>query len=195
MQTGLMPYGAPEYGMAGGMARYLNLPSWGTGGVSDSKVLDEQAVAEAYQSLFHSALFGSNLIHDVGYLDNGNTSSLELLTMCNDLISKTRRFLRSFVVSQETLSLDVIEEVGPGGSFLDHPQTAEHFREEIWMPKLIDRQDHDGWAASGRKTFKQKANERVRWILENHEPDRLPENVAKHLRQMVEQYDRVRTER
>jgi trimethylamine--corrinoid protein Co-methyltransferase len=195
MQTGLMPYGAPEYGMAGGMARYLNLPSWGTGGVSDSKVLDEQAMAEAYQSLFHSALFGSNLIHDVGYLDNGNTSSLELLTMCNDLISKTRRFLRSFVVSQETLSLDVIEEVGPGGSFLDHPQTVEHFREEIWMPKLIDRQDHDGWAASGRKTFKQKANERVRWILENHEPDRLPEHVAKHLRQMVEQYDRVRTKR
>ncbi|MBW2059793.1 MAG: trimethylamine methyltransferase family protein [Deltaproteobacteria bacterium] len=192
MQTGLMPYGAPEYGMGDGMARFLNIPSWGTGGVSDSKILDEQAVAEAYQSLYHSALFGSNLIHDVGYLDNGNTSSPELLTMCNDLISKTRRFLRSFVVSQETLSLDVIEQVGPGGTFLDHPQTAEHFRDEIWMPELLDRQDHDGWVASGSRTFKERANEKARWILENHEPARLPSEVARDLRRIVEEYDRTR---
>jgi trimethylamine--corrinoid protein Co-methyltransferase len=195
MQTGLMPYGAPEYQFAAGMARYLNVPSWGTGGVSDSKTLDEQAVAEAYQSVYHSALFGSNLVHDVGYLDNGNTSSLELLTMCNDLISKTRRFLRSFVVCQETLALDVIEAVGPGGNFLDHPQTVEHFKQEIWMPELIDRQDHDAWAASGRKTFKQRANEKVRWILENHEPEKLPKDVTKDLRKIVEQYDRALAKR
>jgi trimethylamine--corrinoid protein Co-methyltransferase len=195
MQTGLMPYGAPEYQFAAGMARYLHLPAWGTGGVSDSKTLDEQAVAEAYQSLYHSALFGANLIHDVGYIDNGNTSSLELLTMCDDFIGKTRRFLRSFVVSQETLALDVIEEVGPGGNFLDHPQTVARFKEEIWMPELIDRQDHDAWAAGGRKTLKERANQKVRWILENHEPEGLPDEVTRALHGIVAGYDSQRAQR
>jgi trimethylamine--corrinoid protein Co-methyltransferase len=115
--------------------------------------------------------------------------------MCDDFIGKTRRFLRSFVVSQETLALDVIEEVGPGGNFLDHPQTVARFKEEIWMPELIDRQDHDAWAAGGRKTLKERANQKVRWILENHEPEGLPDEVTRALHGIVAGYDRQRAKR
>jgi trimethylamine--corrinoid protein Co-methyltransferase len=194
MITAARPYAAPEQDLSRvfrtEMARFFNIPSWGSGGTSDSKALDEQAVAEAYQQIFLSALAGSNLIHDVGYLEIGLTSSLELLTICNDFISKTKSFVKSLVISEETLALDAIEEVGPGGNFLIHKHTLRHFKEEIWMPELIDRQNYESWINSGGKTLKQRANEKVRWILENHEPQRLNEEIEKQIADIVEKYDK-----
>lgn len=199
MSTGLRPYATPEEDLgtlcSTELARYLNIPSFGIGGMTDSKVLDQQAAAEACTSLFVSSISGSNLIHDVGYMDNGMTSSLELLTLCCDFISRTKRFLRSFTVSEKTLALNVIEEVGPGGNYLTHPQTVEHFREEIWMPELIDRQDYENWHTAGAKTLKQRTNEKVRRILETHEPEALPEDVEKSIREIVEKYDQLSLKR
>ena len=193
MSTGVRPYGAPEQDFghicAGEMARYLQIPSWGVGGTTDANVLDEQAVAEAHQKLFLSALAGSNLIHDVGYMESGLCSSLELLTICNEFISRTRRFLRGFVVSEETLALDVIEEIGPGGDYLTHDQTLARFREEIWMPELIDRQDYNSWKASGSTTLKERANAKVRAIIDTHKPQPLPADTLKFIRQSVAAYD------
>ena len=191
MQTGIVPYGAPEYTLGGSnMARFLNIPSFGTGGVSDSKLLDEQAVAEAYQLLYHAAMAGANLIHDVGYMDNGMASSLDLVTICNEFIAKTRRCLEGVVVSEETLSLDLIHAIGPGGEYLTQSQTLEHFKEQIWTPQLVNRQDYETWESDGRKTLKQNANVRVRHILENHVPEPLATDVCANLRRLIEDYDR-----
>jgi trimethylamine--corrinoid protein Co-methyltransferase len=193
MKTSLRPYNSPEADFGhicvAEMARYFQLPSWGVGGTSDSNVLDEQAAAEAHQKLFLSAIAGSNLIHDVGYIDNGMTSSFELLVMCNDFASRVRRFLRSFMVSDETMALDVIHQVGPGKEYLTHPSTASKFKEENWMPGLIDRQNYLTWEKSGRKTMKQLANEKARWIVENHRPQRLPEDIEKQVKAIVEAFD------
>ena len=194
MRTGLRPYNSPEQDFGhicgGEMARYLRLPSWGVGGTSDSKVLDEQAVAQAYQKLFLSAISGANLIHDVGYLDNGLTTSLDLLTICQDFIAGIRRFLRSFVISKETLGVEAIEKIGPGGDFLTQPDTLQHFKQEIWMPELIDQQSYPGWAATGKKTLKQRANEKIKWMLDHYEPERLPASVEKYLSEVTAAYDR-----
>jgi len=193
MRTSLRPYAAPEQDLGRvfrtEISRYFHLPSWGSGGASDSKVFDEQAAAEVSQQIFLSALSGSNLIHDVGYLEMGMTSSLDLLTLCNELIGKTKRFLRSLIVSEETLAMDVIEEVGPGGNFLTHPHTLKHFKEEIWMPELIDRQNYQNWVNRGEKTLKQRVNEKVRQILTLHEPQRLPGEIEKEIRKILGQYD------
>ena len=194
MRTSLRPYNSPEADFGhiciGEMARFFQLPSWGVGGTSDSKVLDEQAAAEAHQKLFLSAMAGSNLIHDVGYIDNGMTSSFELLVMCNDFASRVRRFLRGFVVSEETLALDVIEEVGPGKDYLTHPTTLAKFKEEGWMPELIDRQNYQSWEQSGKKTMKQVANEKARWIVEHHRCEPLPTQIEHQLTEIVEAHDR-----
>jgi trimethylamine--corrinoid protein Co-methyltransferase len=194
MSTGVRPYAAPEEDLGSlcsiELARHFNIPTFGIGGMTDSKTLDQQAAAEACTSLLLSAISGANLIHDVGYMDNGLTSSLELLTLCSDFIDKTKRFLRSFVVSDETLALDLIEEVGPGGNYLAHSQTVEHFKEYIWMPKLVDRRDYEGWKGEGGKTLRQRANEKVRRILESNKPEELSKDVQKSIREIVEAYDR-----
>jgi trimethylamine---corrinoid protein Co-methyltransferase len=193
MKTSLRPYNSPEADFGhicvAEMARYFQLPSWGVGGTSDSNVLDEQAAAEAHQKLFLSAIAGSNLIHDVGYIDNGMTSSFELLVMCNDFAGRVRRFLRGFVVSEETMALDVIHQIGPGKEYLTHSSTLSRFKEESWMPELMSRQYYQSWEKSGGKTMKQLANEKVRWIVENHKSQGLPEDVEKQVKKIVQTFD------
>jgi trimethylamine--corrinoid protein Co-methyltransferase len=194
MRTTIRPYAAPEQDLGRvfrtEIARFFNLPSWGSGGTSDSKLFDEQAAAEANQQIFLSSLIGSNLIHDVGYLETGMTSSLDLLTLCNEFISKTKRFLRSAVISEDNLALDVIEEVGPGGNFLTHPHTLAHFKEEIWIPELIDRQNYQNWVNLGGKSLKQRVNEKTRWIIENHKPEKLPPEVEKEIKVILQGYEK-----
>jgi trimethylamine:corrinoid methyltransferase-like protein len=181
MATGLRPYAAPEqdFGHLGQaeVARYLNLPSWGNGGCSDSNTLDEQATFEAGRKLMLSALAGNNIIHDLGYLGSGMTSSLELLTICHEMVSHTRRFMRGIPVSPETLAVDTIAAIGPGNHYLTHPHTKAHHRQQIWMPELISRKGYDAWQTEGGQTLRQRARAKLLGIMENHTPEQLPEKV------------------
>jgi trimethylamine---corrinoid protein Co-methyltransferase len=167
------------------MGHRYNLPLFGLGGCSDSKLPDQQAAAEAALSLLTETLCGSNLVHDVGYLESGLTYSLEQLAMCDDFIGYVKRFMEGVDVSDEALALDVIDEVGPEGNFMGEPHTSRHFRED-WIPSLFDRQNRDGWMAEGGKNMRERANERVRKILEEHRPEPLPADVLRALDGVVE---------
>ena len=72
----------------------------------------------------------------------------------------------------------------------DYHQTLDHFKEQIWAPQLVNRQDYETWETDGRQTLKQNANDRVRHILENHVPEPLADDVRANLRQLIEDYDR-----
>ena len=104
MKTAVLPYASPETFMSRCMraeiARYYGLPVFSTGGTTDAKVLDAQAGYEAGLSLVLTSLCGCNFIHDVGYMEMGFTSSLVLLTMCDEFISMIKRMLRSFGVNK-----------------------------------------------------------------------------------------------
>jgi trimethylamine--corrinoid protein Co-methyltransferase len=171
---------------------YLGLPTFNAGGFSDSKTVDQQAALEAANSILFAALAGGNLIHDVGYLEYGLTSSLELLAICNDEISLVRRYLRSCPVSPETLAVDLIDEVGPDGDYLGTDHTVARFREEIWEPDLLDRNIHQNWQSSGSLTLRDRARAKVMKILEEHEPDPLEESLKKAIRGIVEKYEALR---
>ena len=190
MARGLRPYAAPEQDFGhlaqAEVARYLQLPSWGNGGCSDSNTLDQQATLEAGRKLMLSALAGNNLIHDLGYLDCGITSSLELLTICNEMVSQIRRFLKGIPVTPETLAVDTIAAVGPGSHYLDHPQTRDHFHHQIWMPELISRKDYDAWQAEGGLTLRQRARAKVLKIIETHQPEPLEPEVLREMEALLE---------
>lgn len=141
MRTMLFPYGSAEWRLSdlvmAEMSRFYGLPVFGTGGATDSKTVDAQAGAEYANSLLVAALAGVNLIHDVGYLDSGLTGSLESIVLGADLISWTKRFIGGFHVSEQTLALEVINEVGPGKQFFGQAHTLEHFREAISSPYAL----------------------------------------------------------
>lgn len=149
------------------------LPTWGFGGCSAAKLADEQAVNEAATYILMAAWMGTNLVHDVGYLEFGLTYSFDLLVLCNEFIGQVRRLMEGIRIDKDQLAVDVIKQVGPGGHFLDSEHTFRHFRDN-WQPELTDRKTHARWQADGAKTMGQRAREKVSHILANHRPEPLP---------------------
>jgi trimethylamine--corrinoid protein Co-methyltransferase len=195
-RTGVFSYGAPEVLISRvvrtELAHFYGLPAFSTGGCTDAKVIDQQAAFEAGNSLMLSSLAGSNFVHDVGYMESGLTSSLELLTMCDDMIGAVKRVLRGFPISDESLALDVIDAVGSAGNFLSLDHTIKHFRKEIWMPQMLDRRNYEDWLAAGSKTLRDRACEKVRWILDNHTPEGLSDPAREQVKEIVNDMDRWR---
>jgi len=189
MSTTLSCYGAPEFMMSvaanAEMATYLGLPSWCYAGCSDAKSFDQQAAAEATMMSFLAGLSGGNLNHDVGYLEAGLTSSLEALVASNETIGALKRILGGIKVSAETLALDVIDQVGPGGEFLSSTHTLKNFRKD-WLPTISDRGTFEAWEQGGQRPLGLRANEVAREILETHPAPSLPQPVVKGLSQTLE---------
>ncbi len=186
MRTLVGAYAAPENRVLFmEMAHYYNMPAFGLGGGSDSKVPDEQAAAEAALTLLVETLSGANLIHDVGYLASGMTSSLSHLTVCDEIIGWIKRFTQGVEVSDETLALDLIDEVVTE-QYLATPHTNTRFRQD-WYPKLFDRQNIDGWKASGETRLGERAVKKTRQLLAKHQPAPLPEDMLAALNGVIEQ--------
>jgi len=193
MATSILSYGAPELVLLSAamtdVAKWLRLPMFSTAGCSDAKVLDQQAAIEAAMSVTVAALSGANLIHDVGYLDSGLLGSFDMLVMSNEAIGMAKRILRGITVTPETLAVDVIEQVGPGGHYLTQEHTRQHFRQEMWFPTLMDRQMRRSWEASGRKTMADRVRAKVKDILEHHQPLPIPADVEARLKEIIAEAD------
>ena len=150
------------------MAKWLELPNWGFSGHTDAQVIDAQAGMEADELTKLSMQLGSNLNHDVGYLDFGLTGSLEELVMVAEFIARDRRLLADIEVSPETLAVDVLVKVGPGGDFLSQRHTSRHLRESQWRPALLNRMSHDRWLETGGLDLTGKAHQKVVELLAGH---------------------------
>jgi trimethylamine--corrinoid protein Co-methyltransferase len=193
MRTMLFPYGSPEWRLndlvMAELARYYGLPVFGTGGASDSKLVDAQAGAEYANSLLVAALAGTNLIHDVGYLDSGLTGSLESIVLGADQIRWVKQFLAGVELTDETLALDVIADVGPAETFLAHRHTLYHLRRIMWSPYVADRGGYDQWIAAGAADYAARARAHAVELMTSHQPLALGDALRRELSEvaMVEQ--------
>jgi trimethylamine--corrinoid protein Co-methyltransferase len=183
-------YASPDIDRPAGwdLAHHYNLPIFGTAGCSNAKVFDAQAAAEASLSILLHAVSGANLVHDVGYLDCAMIGSLELVAFCDEIIEWVRRYTRKVEINEETLALDLIDQVGPDGTFLDTEHTLKYVREE-WRPKLMDRHSYQRWVERGATTLQQRANQKVQQILATHQPDPFPDDVVSAVKAIVQQAD------
>ncbi len=189
MKTSVCSYAAPEEHLNCAvmvkMAQYYNLPVFTTSGCSDSQLFDQQAGMEAGFNLLASTLAGGNLIHDLGYIGSGMTSSMEMLILCNETVGMAKHFVKGISICPETLALDVIEKVGPGGNYFAEEHTFNNFKKHLWVPELLNRHSFDHWNSSGATTYGQRANEKARAILENHKPVILPAEVVNKIGEIV----------
>jgi trimethylamine--corrinoid protein Co-methyltransferase len=185
MRTTVSAYVEPEKQFIGQeLAHLYRLPMFALGGCSDSKLVDQQAGIEAALTLMTNILAGSHLVHDLGYLESGLSGSLAQLVICDELISWLRMSMSEVEISDETLALDLIDEVGPDGHFTETDHTLAHFRER-WYPVLIERYDYQSWLARGGQDLGGRAAARVDEILDGHQSEPLPTAVQKHLRDIV----------
>lgn len=175
---------ADEQGLAPSMGRYYDLPVFGLAGSTDSKALDHQCGAEATFSLTFALLSGANINHDVGFMDAGLQYSFQLLVMCNEHLGFLRAATAGVPVDDESLALHVVEELGPTGDYLSHEHTLRNFR-RAYHSKLVDKRPYSQWVEMGGTTMEQRAALKVDHLLESHQPDPLPADVQRDLKQIV----------
>jgi trimethylamine--corrinoid protein Co-methyltransferase len=186
MKTMVVPYADPDcksFGLE--MSRYYNMPSFNWGGMSDSKLLDEQAIMEATLTLFAATVNGGNLIHDVGYLESGLMSSLELVVICDEIISWLKSYMQGLEINEETLALGVVHEYALKGDFLGTDHTLHHVREG-WQPRLVDRHNYEQWMVNGGTSLRERAREKIDEILSAEPQHILPPDVKERLRKITE---------
>jgi trimethylamine--corrinoid protein Co-methyltransferase len=192
MATAQCSYNAPEYLLSYiaiiEMSHFYNLPNWGYAGTTDSQIPDEQATFEAGLLTFIAEMAGSNLNHDVGYLDFGRTGSLDMIIIMNEVIDQVRRLYRGIPVNDVTLALDVIREVGSDGNFLVHRHTLEHLQSTQWRPELISRTGYEKWEASGSTSLLARAKKKLLQVLQDHRPILIPAEKVKLLQDRVDQF-------
>lgn len=174
--------GAPEttllHAATAQVAHFYNLPFQGGTGI-DATIPDAQAGYERALQVLGCALSGTNFIHlSIGMMEQMLLASYEQCVIDNEILGAALHIAKGIEVNDETLAVDVIREVGPGGNFLGHEHTIRNFRKVSWFPKLTNRRKWDDWMALGGKDMRKRANERAREILATHHPQHLPEDVS-----------------
>jgi len=119
-------------------------------------------------------LAGINMISGAGGLDFVSSFSIEKLVIDNEICGSALRLNRGIDCSPESLAVDLINELGPGGNYLETEHTFKWFKKEPYIPSpVIDRRERGSWEAQGSKDIFQRAREKVAEIKENHYPKML----------------------
>lgn len=182
MAAGNISVGGPEislgHAISSEVAQSLGLPTWGTAGCTDSKLIDAQAGAEGALGILAQALAGINMIHDVGYMDASMACSQEMMVLGDEYIGWARRFIQGVEVSAETICAELIDSVGPGGSYIQQRHTFDNFRKELWFPTLPTRLRHEAWLAEGGHDMAHRVRAKTLDLLNNHQPKALADDKA-----------------
>ncbi len=164
-----LAYGSPEYLMAGlGAADYfrsIGIPSWVGAGCSDSHQFDTQAAAEAGASLAIAALASTPFIHNLGFLSGGRTGSLQMLTLCDELVGWSNKMATGVEVTADSIALEVVKRAVANNDYLTDEHTQQRFMTENWYPDLCERSDADAWLEAGAQDMTARINQRLHeWL-------------------------------
>jgi trimethylamine--corrinoid protein Co-methyltransferase len=174
--------GAVEQGLlnasAAQLAQHWQIPFYATSGMSDSKVIDVQTGYEGAMTTLMAALAGANYIHDAaGLMEFAMVASYEKYVVDNEVIGMAMRAVRGIEVSPQTIGMETIKAVGPGGNFLIEKHTVDHMRNEFFFPTLSDRETREDWRRAGALDARERANVIARQLLQTYQPEPLPGNV------------------
>lgn len=187
LRTGGYTGGGPEDFLFGAatnvLSDFYNVPlsmgSFATG----AKEPNWQAGIENSLSTFMASLVMSDMLLGVGLLHGSRIWSYEQMLMDCEIFDLVRKTIEGIAVDDETLALDVIRAVGPGGNFLAQKHTKKHMR-ELWMPRYFDRRPYNVWEEK-RDGARDWARQKAQDILKNHQPDPLDPKLSAELGRII----------
>jgi trimethylamine---corrinoid protein Co-methyltransferase len=186
MRTAIRPFGRPEMAIANLMtaqlARFYGVSFSGHAGLSDAKLPSVEAGAQKALSAVPTLLAGGSLWMDVGLLSTDEVYSPIQMVLDDELLGALERFTWETVVNDETIGLETILEVGPGGHYLDRMHTARHFRREVWSPGIWSKQMLRSWLAGDRYLDVDEAREIVLQV----QSDVAREPLGRHISEAFE---------
>ena len=195
MKSGSPTFGTPEGAWAllvgAQLARRYNLPYRGSGSLTNAKTPDAQAAYETMWTLWPAIQAHANLImHAVGWLEGGLTASYEKFIIDVEILAMVYHFFEGFIIDDETLALDMIAEVGPGGHHFGTPHTQARYSTEFYQSALADRQSYDTWLEAGGLDTMQRAHLIWKELLALYEPPPLDPALKEALQDYVARRER-----
>ena len=190
MRTGIVATGAVELGLINSainqLAKFYRIPTYSTGGMSDSKLSDAQAGVEKALQALAVALAGGNYIHNAaGILDFSMSCSYEQYVIDNEMLGMVARFLDGIRITPDTLSVEQIKQVGPGGNYMELQYTLDNIPGEHYLPRLFDRNTYDDWEVAGARDIREVARDKASRILATHKVEPLPKDVQQELQAII----------
>jgi trimethylamine--corrinoid protein Co-methyltransferase len=157
------------------LAHFYKIPIYNSAGLTDAKIPDIQAGMEKAQSILQVALAGANFVHHAaGLLEDMSTIAYEQFVIDNELLGMAMRAVQGIIVDEDTLAVDVIDRVGPGGHFLLDEHTLRYMHtEHYYIDPVFDRKWRHLWEQSGATSAWDRAKEVTRKILLEHSPEPL----------------------
>ncbi|MBI1877864.1 MAG: trimethylamine methyltransferase family protein [Chloroflexi bacterium] len=170
------------------LGQFYNLPVYNSSGLADSKVPDIQAGYEKGITGLAAALAGSNYIHhSAGFLESLLTVAYEQYVIDDDINGSIMRAVRGIEVTEETLSVDLIDQVCRGeGHYLGTQQSLALMNTEYYYPHTGDRQRREDWEANGALDMRERARQKAQHILQTHQPQSIPPEIDAAIRQRFE---------
>ena len=190
MQTMLFPYAGadriPLTAAANQMMReYYGRPGGCHAGKTDACFPGAQAGFEKALSAVFPILCGATGIGTLGQLEGGVAFSPVQLVIDNEIVGYIKRALAGFDVTEETLALDVINETGPGGNFIEHEHTAANFRKEFYFSEILEKMPRALWESRELKGVEELAAEKAKKIIREQRPKPLNEYQEKEIGNIV----------
>jgi trimethylamine--corrinoid protein Co-methyltransferase len=190
MKTGSLSIGAPEMSMIQHMqvqiAKFYGIPCRGSGGISDAHFPDMQAGIESTLALSTTIRSGADFIlHACGILSSYLAMSYEKFIVDEELCGMLLRMIKPVDISDESIDLATIKEVGIGGEYLTHARTFERCRTEFFIPDLMNRQNYEKWNMSGKKKLDEVATDRVSKRLAAYEKPNINPGIEQELTRYI----------
>ena len=135
------------------------------------------------------ALAGANVVYGSGMLEVGITFDLAQLVIDNEIAGMIKNAVNGVTVNDETLSVDIIKEMGIGKDYLAHESTFKHMKSQS-QAQLIDRRMREDWEAVGSPDIYKRAHDKMLEILETYEPPPLPDDVLGNIRSIIEKAEK-----
>jgi trimethylamine--corrinoid protein Co-methyltransferase len=195
MKSGSPSFGTPEGAWAllvgAQLARYYKLPYRGSGSLTTAKLPDAQATYETMWTMWPAVQAHTNLLmHAAGWLEGGLSISYEKFIIDAELLAMFYHFLAGFTVDEDTLALEMIAEVGPGGHHFGTAHTQARYRTEFFQSHLADRLNYDTWLESGSPDTMQRAKHIWQSLLKQYEAPPLDPAIKEALWDYVARRER-----
>ena len=182
-------FGTPEarlFERAGSqMARSYGLVCRGNAGLTDAPSYDFQAGSQAMISAMSVLQDGPNFLTGCGLLGSYRGGSLAKIILDAELLELAHRYLKPVDTNPEALAVDVIAEVGPGGTFVDHIHTLENYRNYIYPDDLFQSPTYENWMAMGRRDVSQLAHEKARKLIDAYEKPPIDQGLEESIDEYV----------
>ena len=174
MKSGAPAFGTPENAQAaligGQLARHINIPYRSTN-ANASNSPDAQASYESQMSIWSAMMGHANILkHGCGWLEGGLCTSFEKFIIDAEMLQMMSAFMTPPEINTDTLALDAIKDVGPGGHFFGTKHTLDRYEDAFYAPMLSDWNNFESWAENGSKTATERAHDIYKQVINEYTP-------------------------